>query len=167
MKATLELPESHSKALRILVEKVPPDKILWVLTGSGGLRLQGVDVAVHDLDIQSDEPGIYELARRMARFTKRAPQLMEGERIRSHFGSLLVEGVLVELMGDIQHRKQDGSWDEPPELLSLKRWVPWKGQLIPVLDLRYEARAYSLLGRDDKVKAIRSVLARPAGGTNA
>jgi hypothetical protein len=53
--ALLDLLKAHLRALEFLLKRVPPLENIWVLTGSAGLRLQGVDVPVHDLDIQADE----------------------------------------------------------------------------------------------------------------
>ena len=53
-KAILDLPEQHASVLSFLVAKVPPTQYLWALTGSAGLRLQGVDLSVNDLDLQTD-----------------------------------------------------------------------------------------------------------------
>lgn len=167
MRAMLDLPAPHTKALELLMERIPPDEVFWVLTGSGGLRLQGVDVEVHDLDIQSDESGVYEIARRMERFVEQQPRMQEGKRLRSHLGALRVWGVQLELIGDIQHRKPDGAWDEPVNLLSIRRWIAWKTRSVPVLDLAYEARAYRLLGRQSKVEAIDTVIARSKGDGDA
>ena len=50
--ARLDLPEAHLHAMDLLLKSVPPIKYSWALTGSASLRLQGVDVPVHDLDIQ-------------------------------------------------------------------------------------------------------------------
>jgi hypothetical protein len=53
--ALLDLPVAHLRALTFLLNLMPPLEYIWSLTGSAGLRLQGVDVPVYDLDIQADE----------------------------------------------------------------------------------------------------------------
>ena len=59
MKAVYDLPEHHSHVLTLLMAKIDPTDYVWALTGSAGLRLQGVDLPVHDLDLQTDAKTIY------------------------------------------------------------------------------------------------------------
>jgi hypothetical protein len=163
MKALLDLPDTHKLALNRLLEKVPSREVFWALTGSAGLRLQGVDVPVHDLDVQSDQAGVAEIARRLPDCLREAPRLKKSELLRSYYGLLEVSGVKVELMGDIQ-RRLPGGWEEPVELERYRRWVVWRGKLVPVLDLEYEAQTYARLGREVKAAAIRAALANWEGG---
>jgi hypothetical protein len=159
MNATFDLPLEHAHALRILLRRLPPGEILWVLTGSGGLRLQGVDVPVRDLDVQGDEPGVYAIAHRMAECVQAPVYFRESAQMRSHYGALEIDGIKVELMGDVQHRLSDSAWQPAPDLPSLRRWVAWGDHAVPVLDLAYEADAYARMGRAAQAAAIRAVLA--------
>jgi hypothetical protein len=65
----------------------------------------------HDIDLQTDVQGAYEIERRFSSQVSRNVGFSSTERIRSHFGSLLVEGLVVEIMGDIQKRREDGTWE--------------------------------------------------------
>ena len=163
MNALLDLPDAHKLALSIHLEKVPLREVLWALTGSAGLRLQGVDVPVHDLDVQSDQAGVAEITRRLPDHLREAPRLKESALLRSYYGFLEVSGVKVELMGDIQQRLP-GGWGPPVDLEGHRRWVAWQERLVPVLDLAYEAQAYAHLGREAKAAVIRTALADREGG---
>lgn len=158
MKARLELPETHCQALRILLEQVPPLEVTWMLTGSGGLRLQGVDIPVHDLDIQGDVAAMDEIARCIPYAVQVKPAWRESPQIRSHYGKLKLCGLKVELMGNIQHFLTDGSWSQVVDSSTWCRWVTWQGYQVPVIDLAYEAQAYEELGRFEKACLIRAVL---------
>lgn len=165
MKAVFQLPPSHQQVLLTLLERVPPDEVLWVLTGSGGLRLQGVDTPVRDLDVQSDAEGVAEIALRLAEFTSQPLDWKESLMMRSFFGLLEIGGIPVELMGDIQHRLPDGNWSPPVDLPRHRRWVDWQGRLVPVLDLAYEAEAYARIGRLEKAELIRATLSEREDGS--
>jgi hypothetical protein len=132
------------------MEPVP----VWVITGSMGFALQGMDVEVHDVDIQSDEPGAYEIERRCSAWSIRRVAFAESDRIRSHFGALEVGGVKVEIMGGVQKRLPDGRWEEPVDITRFRRWTVWEGMRLPVLSLEYESRAYRILGRIKKAEMI-------------
>jgi hypothetical protein len=134
--------------------------VLWVVTGSLGFALQGVPVAVHDVDVQADAAGAYEIERRFAAEVTRPVAFARAERIRSHFGALQLFDVTVELMGDIEKRLPDGTWDGPTDLARHRRWATHAGLAVPVLDLAYEAGAYARLGRMETVELLRRWLER-------
>ena len=157
MKALLDLPEGHAKALQRLLVLIPA-QLDWALTGSAGVRLQGVDVPVHDLDIESHPAGVDEIAHLFAACIRTRPHWRESDHLRSHFGVLEVAGIQVELMGDIQHRMPDGNWSPVADIPALRHWLAWQGRQIPVLGLAYEAQAYEELGRTEKAALIREVL---------
>lgn len=48
------------KVLHKLCNHLHSDDVVWVMTGSLGLALQGRDVEVHDIDIQTGKSGAYE-----------------------------------------------------------------------------------------------------------
>ncbi|OQX64359.1 MAG: hypothetical protein B5M51_04020 [Anaerolinea sp. 4484_236] len=157
MKAIFDLPEAHTRALEIIYNRMLSVDILWALTGSAGLRLQGVDIPIHDLDIQSDQAGIYEMERRLSEFIFTPVHIWESEYTRSLFGKAKIAGIGVDLIGDMAHLKPDGGW-EPPSDLKIRVFVGWHNLHIPVLPLGYEASAYEKMGRLEKASKIRAVL---------
>jgi len=82
--------------------------------------------------------------------------------MRSYLGMLEIDGVKVEIMGDIQKRLADQSWEEPVKVEYYRLWVEVDGMRIPVLSLEYEYRAYLTLGRTDKAEMLRSWLQKTA-----
>jgi hypothetical protein len=88
--------------------------------------------------------------RRFAPYMTRKVVFSSTERIRSHFGAMLIDGITVELMGDLQKRLEDGSWEDPVDLDRHKLFVAFEDMDVPVLSLEYEAQAYRKLGRRDR-----------------
>ena len=160
MKALLDLPEQHAEVLSLLVMKIDPAEYIWVLTGSAGLRLQGVDIPVHDLDLQTDVKTIYLLEKRLAEYMKTPVHVWESEHTFSHHGQAEINGVQVEFLGDMRHRSTDGTWEPPLAIESIFVWVEWRGLEIPVLPLTHEALAYEKMGRTQKAELIRSAIRR-------
>jgi len=70
----------------------------------------------------------------------------------------MIEGIKVEIMGDIQKRNKDGIWENPVDLEQYKRIVEVEGMQVPVLSLEYEYQAYLKLGRIDKAEMLRKWL---------
>lgn len=158
IKAVLDLAEQHTRVLSFLVERVPPAEYLWALTGSAGLRLQGVDIPVNDLDLQTDGQTIFRMEKMLAKFMKMRVHLWESEHTLSYHGQAEIDGLQVELLGDMPHRRSDGVWDSPLDIESVLVCVAWRDLRIPVLSLEHEARAYARMGRLEKAEPIRSVL---------
>lgn len=156
------------KVLEKIVSRLGDSPINWVVTGSLGMALQGVPVEVHDIDIQTDKGGVYEIEKCLAEYVIKPVRYSESERICSHLGLLNIDGVKVEIMGDIQKRLCDQSWEEPVNVEHYKRWIEVGGMRIPVLSLEYEYRAYLKLGRVEKAEMLRSWLQKNRSGlTNA
>ncbi len=154
------VPYQHLKVLQRICTCLEGSLVEWAITGSLGMALQGVPVEVHDIDLQTDRRGAYEIERCLAEFVVQPVRFSESERIRSHLGRLEIDGVQVEIMGDIQKRLENGSWEEPVRVTDHRRWVEIAGMRVPVLSLEYEAQAYLRLGRCDKAEMLRAWLSR-------
>jgi len=151
------IPQTHLKVLYKLYERLKDSNVNWVVTGSLGFGLQGVPVEPHDIDIQTDKEGAYEIERLFSEFVVKPVKFRESERIRSHFGTLMIDGIKVEIMGGIQ-KKVNGEWEPPVDIDKYKRFVQIEGMEIPVLDLEYEYQAYLKLGRVEKAKMLKEFL---------
>jgi hypothetical protein len=154
----------HLEVLRKIVTRLDGQPIPWAVTGSLGMALQGAPVEVHDIDLQTDPDGAYAIERCLAGFVLEPVRWRESERIRSHLGKLVIDGVQVEIMGGIQKRLDDQAWEEPVDVERYRRWVEVGDMRAPVLSIEYEYRAYLKLGRVEKAEVLRQWLeAHPAG----
>jgi len=149
---------TYLNVLHKIYTRLNGTNINWVATGSLSFALQGVPVSPNDIDIQTDEVGAYEIERCFSGFVAREVKFSAAEKIRSHFGALVINGIKVEIMGDIQKRLADGTWEEPVDLERYKRFVEVEGMHIPVLPLEYEYQAYIKLGRAEKAQMLKQVL---------
>jgi len=149
------IPPGHVRALDEIRRRLQDKGILWAVTGSVGLAMQGMDAEVHDLDLQTDAAGAYAIERCLSEFVTRPVRFCEAARIRSHLGALSVHGILVEIMGDVQKRTEDGTWEEPPDLQLRTQWVQAFGMQLPVMSLEWEQQAYLKLGRAEKAQRIK------------
>ena len=147
--------KSYLTVLRTIYECLHHMPIEWVVTGSLGMALQGMRVEVHDIDLQTDEIGAYEIERRLADYIVQPVRYVASERVRSHFGRLEIEGVRVEIMGALQKWLGGQGWEKPVDVTKYRRFVEVDGMRVPVLELEYEQWAYQKLGRLDKARAIR------------
>lgn len=146
--------------LKFIYSRLSDSRVNWVLTGSLGLALQGVDIEVNDIDLQTDAKGAYEIEKCLSDYLVRPVRFVESERIKSHFGGFDIEGVQVEVMGAFQKRLDGGMWEEPVRIEQYKDWIEVEGMNIPVLSLDYEYQAYLTLGRIEKAALIKQRLDR-------
>ncbi|MBC8234444.1 hypothetical protein H8E77_33260 [bacterium] len=149
------IPKPHLSVLRKLYAKLESEGVNWVLTGSASFALQGIPMEVHDIDVQTDKVGAYRIEELFSRYSTKKVSFSSTDNIRSHFGELYIDGVRVEIMGDIQKRLEYGNWEEPVNLEFHKRFVNVAGMRIPVLSLEYEYQAYLKLGRIEKAEKFK------------
>lgn len=154
----MALEPAFLKTLFQIHDRLAETAVLWVVTGSLGMALQGVPVTVHDIDLQTDAAGAYEIGHIFADYVTRPVAFSAAETIRSHFGAFELNGITVEIMGDVEKRLGNGRWQPPPNLRQYRRFVICQNRRIPVLDLAYERDAYKKLGRPDKADILQQWL---------
>jgi protein tyrosine phosphatase (PTP) superfamily phosphohydrolase (DUF442 family) len=150
-------------ALHRLCAAMDGSALRWALTGSVGMALQGMPYTPHDVDVQSDVAGAYEMERRLAEYVVRPLALKESAGMRSHLGLLEIEGVPVEIIGSMQRPGATG-WEET-DIAPLIHYALLDGMRVPVLALAHEAVAYAAMGRAEKAGALRAWAAGHADAT--
>jgi hypothetical protein len=148
----------YLNALRQICAYLQDCRCPWVITGSLGMTLQGMTVTVGDIDIQTDRDGAFEIESRLSATIVEPVRYLVSERIRSYLGRLEMDGIRVEIMGDVAKRLDDQTWEAPIQVAQHRRWLAIDGLQVPVLSLAYEYEAYLKLGRLDKADMIRQFL---------
>ena len=152
----MPLPASFLPVLHQLHAALRGQDILWAITGSTGFALRGLPFTPNDIDLQTDAPGAYAVEKALHPFIVRPVAFSGTERIRSHFGQLRLDGVKVEIMGDVEKwvngsldNLGTGSWEPPPDLAQHREFIQFEGIELPVLSLVYEREAYEKMGRSE------------------
>ncbi|HEX6484549.1 MAG TPA: hypothetical protein VF043_37365 [Ktedonobacteraceae bacterium] len=149
---------SYSKAMRRIYKSLQNRPVNWVVTGSFSFALQGVPVTPGDIDLQTDLAGALTIEQLLSKYVVQKVKFSSNEKMRSHFGELSINGVKVEMMGDVQKRNEDGSWEKPVDLERYKQFVEFRGMTIPVLALEYEYEAYMKLGRFERAEMLKEAI---------
>ena len=157
MSASL-IPPDYLAVLRKLYNQLEETDIVWVLTGSLGLAIKGIPLTPHDIDIQTDRAGVYEFARIFADDLEQEPFFWETQHTQSWVAKFEMDGIQVEVMGDMRHRDEDGDWDDPPNLEAVRLYIQVAEMRIPTLSLEFEEDAYRSMGRYDKASLIAQYL---------
>jgi hypothetical protein len=142
---------------RQIYSRLQGTSINWVLTGSCRFALQDIPLSYHDIDIQTDQAGAYEIEALFSEFVTRPVSFLVSDHIKSHFGRLLIDGIQVDIMGDIQKWVKD-AWEAPVDLSRHKEIVHLEEMEIPVLSLAYEYEAYLKMGRAETAEILRQRL---------
>lgn len=133
--------------LRRIARELNSTGVSFKVVGGASAALQGVPLRVKDLDIELDREGAY---RFQALFADRAVKpvgLSEGDHYRSHFGQFDLDGVTVEVMGDL-HRRAGEGW--VPSTTVTETTVQVGGEEIRVSRLEEETLAYVRRDRLDR-----------------
>lgn len=148
------LDERYLDVVQRLTSTLGDRSVTWALTGSTSFALQGVPLEPNDIDVQTTEEAAYVIEKSFEEAVIDPVSRSESENIRSHFGVLELEGIRVEVMGAVQKRRNDGTWEPPVAISEHRTFVEVQGTRIPVLSLQYEAEAYEQLGRSDRAELL-------------
>jgi hypothetical protein len=154
----MSVPQPLLILLRLIANQLRGTPITWAVTGSCSLALQGVPVAVHDIDLRTTAKDAYALEAMFRAYQKRPVSFASTGTVQSHFGALEINGIQVEIIGDMQHRLPDGSWEPIVDMNGFKVWVVVEEIDLLVMSLPFLYQAYQLLGRADKVALLKTWL---------
>ena len=154
------IPPQHLRALTTVHDHLRKTDICWVITGSLGFALQGLDFKVNDIDLQTDASGAYDIEKVFAEYVVRSVSFYKSDKIASHWGELNIDGVKVETMGALQKKFPNGTWESPVDIKTHREFITFEGMVLPVLSLAYEEQAYRILGRIERADRIKEWLIR-------
>lgn len=95
--------------LRKLAGELSQAGIGYTLAGSANLVLHGVPLLVQDLDLEMSAEAAQRFDERYASRAIMPLALRQDEHYRSYFGRYEIDGVIVEVMGDLE-RREGGNW---------------------------------------------------------
>lgn len=136
-----------------LLELLPRLKgVRWALAGSTASALQGLPLNPHDIDILTDVRGAKLLSSRLKEFALSPLKKVEGEHFSSFLAQFKVEGVRVEIIGNLRVRGERGFlrfnfWPHVREL-------PFAGEKIQVVPLEWQFVVNFIAGRMEKAELI-------------
>jgi hypothetical protein len=138
--------------------------IEWAVTASMNLALQGLAVTPNDIDVLTDADGTYRIEELFAEHVVRpikSPEIATktDEGLRSHYGALSLDGIEVELMGNVEHRI-DGEWVPIDDVATHREFIEREGRDIPIMPLDHELTGYRDLGRTERVALLEAHMER-------
>ncbi|MBN2549624.1 MAG: methyltransferase domain-containing protein [Anaerolineales bacterium] len=130
--------------LRQLADRLAQAGLGFTVVGGTSAALQGVWLPVRDLDLEMDIPSVYRFQELFSAQAVLPVGWREDEKYRSHYGRFDFDGVVVEVMADLQWR-QGENWI--PVATRNHRQVEVEGASVSVSWLEEETLAYLRRGR--------------------
>jgi len=160
--------QSIIEALKVISQKFKNRKIKWVLVGSVSLALQRVKISPKDIDILADKDSAFKMNKILKEYEVKPVKFgrlkIKGrEFFKSYFGEFKINGVKVEIMGNLKE-KSGKKWLSLSKRLSSPKIIEiQQGVKLPVSPLEDQLKSYSRLGRKKdliRVQKIKEALKR-------
>jgi predicted nucleotidyltransferase len=139
--------QRYMEVLRIICQSLVGQNIRWVLIGSTGLALQGVEIEPKDIDILTDKKGAFAIQELLQEYQVNPVKFSRSELFESYFGECKINDVKIEIMGDLKENI-DNEWISVSGILASPKILEIEGIHIPVSPLEQQLRAYERLGRE-------------------
>ena len=135
------IPDEILTVLKFIVEEFEKYKFKWVVAGSLSLALQGVDVTPKDIDIITTKDVALQLNTLWKEYIVREVSYGETSHYRSYFGIFRISGVNVEVMGDLEERRND-KWVSLMHRLQNPTIITINNIKVPVSPLEDQLESY-------------------------
>lgn len=148
------------EALKTIKERIGEEDIRWVIVASTSLALQGVDIEPKDIDILTDKEGAFQINILLKEYETKPVSFGRFDPFRSYFGKFEINGIGVEVMGDLETRIND-RWVRISHRLNEPKVIKLGDFNIPVSCLQEHLEAYVTIGRENdkiKIEKIRETL---------
>jgi len=148
----MTLERAYLHALRVLAERTKASRVRWIIIGSASLAVQGVHIRPRDIDILTDMRGAFEFNTLLKDYENTPVRFSRSEIFESYFGIFKIEGVIVEVMGDLKMR-YGNLWASLAEL-RVPKFVEIDGLRLPVAELHHQLASYEALNRKTDNKKV-------------
>lgn len=119
----------------------------WAIDGSASLALQGIDLKPNDIDVLTDENGAYEIQTLLSDYLETPVRHISNDKYDSHFGTVVINEIRVEIMGDLRVFRED-RWSDTQNPRNCKiKVVNLEGIRVPVVSLESQISTGYLLER--------------------
>jgi SAM-dependent methyltransferase len=130
-----------------LARRLQEAGISYKIAGGASIALHGVPIHVKDLDIEMSGPDAFRFQELFSEYVQDPVRFSEREQYRSYRGIFVLQGVQVDVMGDLQRREGDG-W--VPTATRTETIIHLEGMPISVSWIEEETLAYIRRRRLDR-----------------
>ena len=150
-------------AIEIIAKTLKNTNNEWCVITSCALGLQGVDVAIRDIDILTNKQGVIEISNRLSDFQTISPTYgITNEYFQSYYAEFFVSGFDVEVFGEFKARSAatNQKWICLDDQVKYSQTVTLGDTKIPVLPLKYLVEMYKVFDREKDLLKIQKIQQR-------
>ena len=130
----------------------------WAVMGSLSHALQGLKTQPNDIDITTTRRGAHTIEQLLQPHATRPITYSQADRVRSHLGEITINGVTIQIIGDMETSTDEGPWTPLPH--DHPHLIMVEGAPIPVRTLEQETQTYTRLGRTERADKLRALIER-------
>lgn len=147
--------EQMIHALKLIAEKIGMLKVKWLVFGSSGLALNGMQIQPDDIDLLTDDAGLTKINQALADYKIELLNFTPSTNIDSTMDKFLIDGCSLEVMSNFKVKSRtDGKWYSVEHLLDQPKFIDVDNVKIPILPLQQSIELYKLMGRDKDLTKI-------------
>jgi len=156
IKSIITMNNILSNTIYEIKKRISDFPINWVIIGSVGTMLQGINIKPKDIDILTDIEGFDWFKDNFTNNVSKNFEYSTLEKSRSFFGSLEINGITIEIMAELENYFNN-FW-ELHKGLTLKKNIELRDTKVPVLSLSYEQYICEQLEREKKANQIENFI---------
>ncbi|NHJ47303.1 MAG: hypothetical protein FK733_05890 [Asgard group archaeon] len=144
-----------TKVLKQIIVKLSKTNIMWLLSGSTNLFIQGIKITASDIDIISTKEDLFRIEEIFKDYIVKKIEYNESEKYRSWFGRLNINSIQIDLMADLEYKPPNSDWIKS-DSLNNKMKILFDNYALYVNSLESELTFYSNMKRkkDDIKKEL-------------
>ncbi len=148
--------ENLITVLKKLAKLFREHNVEYCIVGSTSLFLHGINVEPSDIDILTTKDSAFKIDKLLDDYKVLPCKFRESSIFRSYFGRYRVNEINVEIMGELQYKKEN-KWSNPitPHTIRTK-WININGEKIKVAVLEETYNFCREVGREETCKLIES-----------
>jgi hypothetical protein len=135
------------KILGLLHDTLSPVSKNWMLIGSASLYLHGLPVNPQDIDVLCDTATAIKFEARLSSYRIETNITSGKDKFRSHFSQYIINGIPVEVMGDLLVNTPTG-WVNLWKMITQPQAILLGKNYFFVPNLTDQLKIYTLFGRD-------------------
>ncbi|HSQ97507.1 MAG TPA: LysR substrate-binding domain-containing protein [Rickettsiales bacterium] len=154
LKKPLMVNEKILDILKTFYNKVDPNKVPWILTGSVSFELRGVDIyANNDIDILINSSDCEKISELLKEYIVSPKRFVETNNYRSYVCGYKIDGMDIDVLGGSQYKLPNGTWSEISNVNNYEIFE-YDGMRLHMFPLSKEYDDYCAMGKNEKAEAI-------------
>lgn len=147
-----------SEALRVIARKLENENINWVIITSCSLALHGLRIEPKDIDIITNETGIFKINHLLYEFRLNLLENAPSDIFDSTMSKFLINNCCIEVMCNFKVKSRaDNQWHSMNKLLEKPDTIEIEGIKLPVLSLSRSIELYRLMGREKDTLKVHQI----------